>query len=369
MSFKGGEMILGRKGFGATLAVLAAAMLVLSGLFASPARAQALEEPLEDIVIDLVVDVEQGECGEGGCREDRRPVTFDARLEVNAASATALGLEPEDIEAVNEALAEVELTDDLIEIRVTDDEGRTRVVEDGDTVCLAPGQYEVETTLVDEAALETAVVAELVGLDPDPDLDVGDITIEEFDDTFVVEECPVDPDDGDDGDVIIDDRSQTNVCENVVNIILEDVQNPVVDNDQNANVTSNQSNTQTATGNNSNEQVVEVSQEQVVEIAQELNVSPVIVQQCIQQNAGRDAIIVIDDGGKRHDGGKHRGGKVFDEHSGAGVAGGSTDVILETIPDKRLPNTGGSPVVWAGIVALLALYAALFAWRVRRRGW
>ncbi len=101
-----------------------------------------------------------------------------------------------------------------------------------------------------------------------------------------------------------------------------------------------------------------------MDIAQELNISPVIVQQCIQQNAGRDAIIVIGDGGK-HDDGKHQGGKV----AGDRVAGERTDVILETIPRKDLPNTGGSPVVWAGIVALVALYAALLTWRVRRRGW
>jgi uncharacterized repeat protein (TIGR01451 family) len=110
--------------------------------------------------------------------------------------------------------------------------------------------------------------------------------------TRVQDGTPPSPDpDPDPGNVAIEDRSQTNVCENVVNIINEDVQNPVVDNDQNANVT----NTQTATGNNANEQVVEISQEQVVKIDQELNVSPVIVQQCIQQNAGRDAIMRVGD--------------------------------------------------------------------------
>ncbi len=44
-------------------------------------------------------------------------------------------------------------------------------------------------------------------------------------------------------------------------------------------------------------------------------------------------------------------------------------VIDDTIPDKDLPNTGGSPVVWAGIVALLALYVGLFTWRIKNRGW
>lgn len=101
-------MVFGREAY-VYLAVLTAALLVLSGLLAPPARAQQpLEEQLEGLVIDLVVDVDQGECGERGCAENRRPVTFDARLEVDEASSTSLGLEPEDIKAVNEALAEVE---------------------------------------------------------------------------------------------------------------------------------------------------------------------------------------------------------------------------------------------------------------------
>ena len=165
------------------------------------------------------------------------------------------------------------------------------------------------------------------------------------------------------GNVNIDDRGQENVCNQVVNIILEDVQNNDVNNTQYADVDVNNrpdDPVEVAEDEVSSDgQAVEVTQEQVVDIAQELNVSPTIVQTCIQQNAGRDAILVIDDGGKHH------GGNV----AGDRVAGERTDVILETIPRKDLPNTGGSPVVWAGIVALVALYAALLTWRVRRRGW
>ena len=221
MSFKGGEMVFGRRWPGVALAVLVAALFVLSGLLAAPVRAQELE----GIVVDLVVDVDQGDCGERGCAEDRRPVTFDARLEIDEQSAGDLGLTDEEIEEVNEALAGVELTDDLIEIRVTDDEGRTRVVEDGDTLCLEPGEYDVEATFVDEAAETTLVDAVLAQLQAiDANLTAEGIIIEEFQDTFVVEECDEVPDDGDDGDIIdIDDRDQTNVCENVVNIILENV--------------------------------------------------------------------------------------------------------------------------------------------------
>ena len=173
------------------------------------------------------------------------------------------------------------------------------------------------------------------------------------------------------GNVNIDDRGQENVCNQVVNIILEDVQNNDVNNTQYADVdVINRPDDPVGVAEDevsSDGQAVEVTQEQVVDIDQELNVSPTIVQTCIQQNAGRDAILVIDDGGKHHDrdDGKHHGGNV----AGDRVAGERTDVILETIPRKALPNTGGSPVVWAGIVALVALYAAILTWRVRRRGW
>ena len=87
MRFEGGQMVLGRKGLGATLAVLAAVMLVLSGLFASPARAQATPD---SVVVDLVVETEQGECGEGDCADDERPVTFDVVAEVNEDESIAL---------------------------------------------------------------------------------------------------------------------------------------------------------------------------------------------------------------------------------------------------------------------------------------
>ncbi len=188
-----------------------------------------------------------------------------------------------------------------------------------------------------------------------------------------------------DTDIAIDDRDFEQTCNNVVNIILEDVQNPDVDNNQNATVSveatqagdSSVDNAlgvttgNIATGDVNNAVVVGVSQEQVVNIAQELNVSPEIVQTCIQ--AGRDNIIV-------------REGdrfvivdrkfleekdivKVEDDRRGR-VAAERTDVLLHTVPRKPLPNTGGgSLVVWAGMIALVALYAALLAWRVRRRGW
>jgi LPXTG-motif cell wall-anchored protein len=379
MRFEGGAMVYGRRGLGVALAVLAAAMLVLSGLFASPAKAQQGATPPDGVVVDLEVVPVEGECGEDGCPEGERPVTFDVVAEVN--EDASIPLDPAEINAINDVLDAAEFN-----ITVEDPDGGTpqEVEEEVETICLEPGEYDAfaepanATNLAEDIAdaVNNTAPTNTTALEPD------NVEIVEFDDTFVVEEC-----DGDDngGDVIIDDRDQENVCNQVVNIVLEDVQNNDVNNTQYADVdvgnqqsggsSADGAGDDAATGDVTNDQAVEVSQEQVVEIAQELNVSPTIVQTCIQQNAGRDAIIVIDDSGRHHGGkhhnddGKHHGGKVLDQHAGAGVAGGSTDVILETIPRKDLPNTGGSPVVWAGIVALIGLYAALLTWRVRRRGW
>ncbi len=187
---------------------------------------------------------------------------------------------------------------------------------------------------------------------------------------------------------IIDDRDFEQTCNNVVNIIIQDVLNPDVDNNQSAtvNVSATQSADSSAsstltvvsgnlsstitTGDNTNTVAVEVSQDQIVDIAQELNVSPEIVQTCIQ--AGRDNIIIregdkfviVDREFLEKDIVKVEG----DRHGR--VAAERTDVLLHTVPRKPLPNTGGgSLVVWAGMIALVALYAALLAWRVRRRGW
>lgn len=305
------------------------------------------------------------------------------------------------------------MTDDLIEITVTDDEGRMREVEDEETVCLEPGEYEVEATLAGEPALKKAVIAQLVELDPDSDLTADNITIEEFEDTFDVEECPND-DNGDNID--IDDRDQTNVCNNVVNIIIRDVQNPDVDVNNEQAVSGDVSNEQAVSGSVSsdvsNEQVVEVSNEQVVDIAQELNISPVIVQQCIQQNAGRDAIIGDDDnnngGGNNNDdddgedtGVKDSGTNTIDDcitveeetatstesasaaDSATGTGTADTDsnvsattqecIIVNTAPNKPLPFTGGSPVMYYSIVAGFVLLGASLlgtgfgVWRARQR--
>ena len=163
----------------------------------------------------------------------------------------------------------------------------------------------------------------------------------------------------------IDDRDQTNVCNNVVNIIVEDVQNPDVDVDNDQAVSGPVSGGVSADA--SNEQVVEVSNEQVVEVAQELNISPVIVQQCIQQNAGRDAIIVADDNDNNNDDN--------DNNNSSGGTGDKKDPdnltpvekpsnVLNEVTTKDLPNTGGFSFVTRGTALMVVFGVALLVLRL-----
>lgn len=367
MSFKGGEMVLGRKGFGATLAVLAAAMLVVAGLFASPARAQGVPD---GVVVDLVVETEQGECGEGDCADNERPVTFTVVPEVN--EEESIDLSDEELAAINAVLDAAEF-----DITVEDSEGNeVATPEDGETVCLEPGEYNATAAPADETALAEDIADAVNDTDPptDPALTADDIVINDFDDTFTVDEC--DGENGEEaGDVNIDDRDQTNICENVVNIILTDIQNPDVDNNQSTtvNATATQSansgnNTQTASGNasstintgdNTNTVGVVVSNEQVVDIAQELNVSPVIVQQCIQLIAGGD--IDIDDDNNNDDNNDNNND---DDNNNDGddndVIDDRSEVLAASIPEKLLPNTGGiTPVAGLTVLALVLTVTAL----------
>ncbi len=315
---------------------------------------------------------------------------------------------PQLIQAQREQVNQI--LEDEADVEVTVEvPGPNEMVLAGETICLEPGQYDFTAEVVNEEEL-AAAIALAIG---DTNFGEEDLIIEPVDDDFVVAECLADA-----GDVIIDDRDQSNVCNNVVNIIIQDVQNPDVDNNQSAtvNASATQSgnvvtgNVVTGTlsaGDVSNEQVVVVSNEQVVDIAQELNISPVIVQQCIQQNAGRDAIIGDDD---NNNGGGTTGGTtsntgstgsptgvqssgsnsidcVIIESSGTtgGTTGGTTNsgsntsaaaqecAIIDTAPNKALPFTGGaSPVVYYAVVTGFVLMGArllgagLGVWRARR---
>ena len=147
----------------------------------------------------------------------------------------------------------------------------------------------------------------------------------------------------------VDDRDQANVCRNVVNIFVENVQNPTVDNSRTGGDV-NVDNDQVVSGDgNSNEQVVLVSNEQVVDIAQELNISPVIVQQCIQQNAGRD-IIVVNDSNDDND----NDNSVNDVDDEDPIEKPSD--VLDEITTNDLPNTGGSSFFARGSTLVMVFF-------------
>ncbi len=147
----------------------------------------------------------------------------------------------------------------------------------------------------------------------------------------------------------VDDRDQANVCRNVVNIFVENVQNPTVDNSRTGGDV-NVDNDQVVSGDgNSNEQVVLVSNEQVVDIAQELNISPVIVQQCIQQNAGRD-IIVVSDSNDDND----NDNSVNDVDDEDPIEKPSD--VLDEITTNDLPNTGGSSFFARGSTLVMVFF-------------
>ena len=355
---------------GIGLAAIAAAMLVMAGLFAAPARAQELD----GIVVDLAVDVEQGECGEGDCPDDERPVTFDARLEIDPDSADNLGLTAGEVDEVDDALAGVDLADDLIDIEVEYPDGGTQDLEDEETICLQPGEFDVAAVVADEADLEAAVVEALNEVDEGMDLEPNDVAIEDFDDTFTVDECDDNGDGADHGHGHLDDRDQENVCNNVVNIILEDVQNPDVDNTQNG-------------VDDDGTDDGDVSDEQVVDVAQELNVSLEIVQQCIQQNAGRDANInsnndddninddfiddnnnndddddFIDDNNNNDDFIDDGDDLLADDEDFNVQDDGRGQVLAGTYPNQNLPNTGGiSPAAVLAGLGFALLIAGLSA--------
>ena len=139
----------------------------------------------------------------------------------------------------------------------------------------------------------------------------------------------------------VDDRDQANVCRNVVNIFVENVQNPTVDNSRTGGDV-NVDNDQVVSGDGN-------SNEQVVDIAQELNISPVIVQQCIQQNAGRD-IIVVSDSNDDND----NDNSVNDVDDEDPIEKPSD--VLDEITTNDLPNTGGSSFFARGSTLVMGFF-------------
>ena len=177
-----------------------------------------------------------------------------------------------------------------------------------------------------------------------------------------------------DRNVNIDDRDQENTCNQVVTIVNEDVQNNDVDNSQDDEAAIDDQEAVDPADPTDGLTVDEVTDEQIVDIAQELNVSPVIVQTCIQQNAGRDANINSNNAEENIDEEFDDEEVVIEEESDDGtVAGdqyGGAGVIEESIPDKLLPNTGGvSPFAVLTALGFALLLAGLSAgYAVARRG-
>ncbi len=140
---------------------------------------------------------------------------------------------------------------------------------------------------------------------------------------------------------------------NVVNIIIEDVQNPSVNNtissDVNATNSQNVSDVQSST-------IGAVSNEQVVDIAQELNISPTIVQNCIQQNVGEDVIIGKDDD---VDNNNDDGNNDTDPDNEDPVV--KKDGVVDAIATEELPITGGPDLVAGGIALSTVFFGVAFS--------
>ena len=165
----------------AWVVAVAAVLLVPTGLASAPAGAQGTN----DVVVDLVVTVDQGQCGTGNCAQGETPVTFDATLTVNEAETQINGrsLTPQQAAAVNAALEA-----QGVEITLTDAAGTAQTVDEGTAICLEPGQYTVAAAPVDADAAIQAVVVALA--DEGIPIVADDVTIGEFTDTFRVARCP-----------------------------------------------------------------------------------------------------------------------------------------------------------------------------------
>ena len=104
---------------GVGVAALAAAMLVLSGLLAAPARAQrTVTDPF-----DLLVDVNIGECGIEGCPDGQSPVTVTPSLAYSTQLETLLGNDPQ--------LTDAEIADILADAEIIIDE---KIIDDAEAV-------------------------------------------------------------------------------------------------------------------------------------------------------------------------------------------------------------------------------------------
>jgi hypothetical protein len=363
------------------LALLATVSLVISGLLVAPAQAQTT------LVFDVDVGIVEGDCTAEGCRE----VTFDAQLVEGEGSTPDL---------TDDQLADLNAALDAgdFEITVTDSEGREQTVEGGETLCLSPGEFTVTAT-VDPDAVATALNT------LDPPIEGGpftaeDITINDFTEEFTVEDCPDDglPPDGD-GDAS---------CENPEQVArLDDTDDDGLVEFTTTGDSFRVSYDVTFEGDADNELILRIRDSSGT-VVEEISVTEdeaadiiisegpgtfeleaevvegeatfdVTVDDCVgDDDDGRNG----DDDGRDDDDGRNDrdddgrnddddDGRIIivDDDDDGRIDDGKRipdDVIIESIPNKKLPNTGG-PAVLAPAGVLLISAAALGLLLKRRR--
>lgn len=131
----------------------------------------------------------------------------------------------------------------------------------------------------------------------------------------------------------VDQYADEAVCQAVINIIVDNSQN------------SSQSNIS---------QTDQYDSDDINNIAQELNISPSIVQECVEGNAGGG-----DDGTTNDNGTTNDDGTIGEDTEGPDA------VIDDSEVDGSLPETGGLEIVWTGGALLMG--AGLVMWRMVSR--
>ena len=340
MRFQGGRngMVLDRRKLAVTVAARAAFVLLLWGLLAAPAWAQAGGDPITGEIVQFQ---REGDEDTGAIESGTIDVSeFDGCDVEEGATITV-----EDDDGTRAVFEDLERDDG------NTDTANAEIRSEGDEIVIEP------------RGNDTTITPEQTERGRTPGLQ-GDAEVVES--TGIT--CEEPPEEGEGGDLNINDESTNQVCNNVVNIFVSNFQYGNID--QSESVIS---------GDGS---------DQIGVISQYLNVSPEIVQFCIQQigdNDGNDDDDNNDgdtnDGDTNDDGDTNGddasgddGNNAQDDNTGTQAAedvtisGDDNTVIQGTIPDKPLPNTGGAAVWWVGLPMLLFVAAGVLAPVMGRRG-
>ncbi len=133
----------------------------------------------------ILVDVEVGECGTGNCPADQRPVTVTPVLDLDLDAVIGADI----LDQLLTAALAVAVFED---VTITDAQGNVvATVAPGDTVCLEPGTFTAETSLLNADAVIDEIDALALGIT------IEDVIVVE--ETFTVQQCPADGGDDDDG--------------------------------------------------------------------------------------------------------------------------------------------------------------------------